>query len=80
MRIKKKKTLIIPVITYGIESWPFKRKAENMLHIFEGMILRIIYGQIRKNGAWSTPCGGGIEYIHRDPASRRTRRKGKSQI
>jgi hypothetical protein len=26
------------------------------------------------------PCGGGIEYLHRDPASRRRWRKGKSQI
>jgi hypothetical protein len=27
-----------------------------------------------------SPCGGGVEYLHRDPASRRRRRKGKSQI
>jgi hypothetical protein len=26
------------------------------------------------------PCGGGVEYLHRDPASRRRRRNGKSQI
>jgi hypothetical protein len=26
------------------------------------------------------PCGGGVEYLHRDPVSRRRRRKGKSQI
>jgi hypothetical protein len=26
------------------------------------------------------PCGGGVEYLHRDSASRRRRRKGKSQI
>jgi hypothetical protein len=26
------------------------------------------------------PCGGGFEYLHRDPASRRRRRKGTSQI
>jgi hypothetical protein len=26
------------------------------------------------------PCGGGVGYLHRDPASRRRRRKGKSQI
>jgi hypothetical protein len=26
------------------------------------------------------PCGGGVEYLHRDPASRRRRQKGKSQI
>jgi hypothetical protein len=25
-------------------------------------------------------CGGGVEYLHRDPASRKRRRKGKSQI
>jgi hypothetical protein len=29
---------------------------------------------------FSSPCGGGIEYLHRDPASRRRRRKGKSQM
>jgi hypothetical protein len=28
----------------------------------------------------SYPCGGGVEYLHRDPASRRRRQKGKSQI
>jgi hypothetical protein len=27
-----------------------------------------------------TPCGGGVEYLHRDPASRRMRRKGKSRM
>jgi hypothetical protein len=26
------------------------------------------------------PCGGGVEYLHRDPASRKRRRNGKSQI
>jgi hypothetical protein len=31
-------------------------------------------------GARHNPCGGGVEYLHRDPASRRRRRKGKSQI
>jgi hypothetical protein len=29
---------------------------------------------------FSTPRGGGFEYLHRSPASRRRRRKGKSQI
>jgi hypothetical protein len=28
----------------------------------------------------SDPCGGGFEYLHRGPASRTRRRKGKSQI
>jgi hypothetical protein len=30
--------------------------------------------------AKAAPCGGGVEYLHRDPASRRRRRKWKSQI
>jgi hypothetical protein len=25
------------------------------------------------------PCGGGVEYLHLNPASRRRRRKGKSR-
>jgi hypothetical protein len=28
----------------------------------------------------TVPCGGEVEYLHRDPASRGRRRKGKSQI
>jgi hypothetical protein len=32
------------------------------------------------NWIFKHPCGGGFEYLHRDPASRRRRRKGKSQI
>jgi hypothetical protein len=26
------------------------------------------------------PLEGGVEYLHRDPASRRSRRRGKSEI
>jgi hypothetical protein len=40
----------------------------------EGLFWRQL-GRQRQN-----PCGGGVEYLHRDPASRRRRRKGKSQI
>jgi hypothetical protein len=28
----------------------------------------------------AVPCGGGVEYLHRSPTSRRRRRKGKSRI
>jgi hypothetical protein len=35
-----------------------------------------------ESGNWNQtpPCGGGVEYLHRDPASRRRRRNGKSEI
>jgi hypothetical protein len=28
------------------------------------------------NDLESNPCGGGVEYLHRDPASRKRRRNG----
>jgi hypothetical protein len=43
-----RKTLARPILTYGNESWPFKRKEENMLRIFERRILRRIYSQIKE--------------------------------
>jgi hypothetical protein len=45
-------------------------------------------GSIPRQTDWQTvsrnvtqlkPCGGGVEYLHRDPASHRRRRKGKYQ-
>jgi hypothetical protein len=38
---------------------------------------------ITRTVSWEStgnPCGGGIEYLHRDPATRKRRRNGKSQI
>jgi hypothetical protein len=39
---------------------------------------QLVVGSFQVNS--SSPCGGGVEYLHRDPASRRRRRNGKSQI
>jgi hypothetical protein len=41
--------LVRPILTYGSESWPLKRKDENMLKILE-RILRRIYSPIKENG------------------------------
>jgi hypothetical protein len=41
--------------------------------LYDFMYINIIYTSVY-------PCGGGFEYLHRDPASRRRRQKGKSQI
>jgi hypothetical protein len=40
---------------------------------------RVIKGQVIHSQDW-LPCGGGVEYLNRNPASRRRRRKGKSGI
>jgi hypothetical protein len=38
-----------------------------------------LYKNIQRYGRERTLCGGGVEYLHRDPGSRRRRRNGKSQ-
>jgi hypothetical protein len=43
------KTLVRFILTYGGESWPLKRKDENMFRIFERRILRRMYGPIKGN-------------------------------
>jgi hypothetical protein len=40
----------------------------------------IDYNTSRLRRRYVLPCGGGVEYLHRNPASRRRRRKGKSRI
>jgi hypothetical protein len=45
-----------PVLTYGIESWVFKPKDENMLLIFERNILRRIYIPVKENDIWRLRC------------------------
>jgi hypothetical protein len=47
----------------------FSLQSERKLCIYRAMSIRARH-----------PCGGGVEYLHCDPASRRRRRKGKSQI
>jgi hypothetical protein len=44
------------------------------------VIIHIRYVSRLQQRTYSQPCGGGIECLHRDPVSRRRRRKGKSQI
>jgi hypothetical protein len=39
-----------------------------------------LYHESQRDKSVKYPCGGGVEYLHRNPASRRRRRKGKSQI
>jgi hypothetical protein len=74
---------VLQTRSYGIE---YARN--NRVIVGNGVFLRgpcrdfIRKGQSQLLGTFlkALPCGGGVEYLHRDPASRRRRRKGKSQI
>ncbi|KAL1462289.1 hypothetical protein WDU94_014137 [Cyamophila willieti] len=46
------KTLILPVVLYGAETWSLTKKLENKLKVFENSVLRQIYGPVQENGEW----------------------------
>jgi hypothetical protein len=43
-------------------------------------VLQLFIGTSYMCSKKKIPCGGGIEYLHHDPASRKKRQNGKSQI
>jgi hypothetical protein len=79
-------------VTLTVESrYPRKRIVEstateerNNINWWERCDIRgRLKGYVRRPGetkALRNPYGGGLEYLHRDPASRRRRRKGTSRI
>ena len=53
MKIKIYKTIILPVVLYGHETWSLTLREECRLRVFENRILRRIIGPKRDaNGKW----------------------------
>ena len=53
LKIKIYKTIILPVLLYGCETWSLTLKEECGLRVFENRILRRIFGPKRdENGEW----------------------------
>ena len=46
------RTLVCPVVTYGLESWTLTMEEEKTLAVFERKILRKIYGPVKENELW----------------------------
>jgi hypothetical protein len=54
IKIRIYKTIILPVIPYGCETWSLTLKEEHRLRVFENSVLRGIFGQKRDvvTGGW----------------------------
>ena len=53
LKIKIYKTIILPVVLYGCETWSLTLSEECRLRVFENRILRRIFGPKRdENGVW----------------------------
>ena len=47
MKIKIYRTIILPVVLYGCETWPLTLREERKLRVFENMVLKRIFGPRR---------------------------------
>jgi hypothetical protein len=53
LKIKIYKTVILPVVLYGCETWSLTLRDEYTLRVFENTMLRRIFGPKRKeDGSW----------------------------
>jgi hypothetical protein len=53
LKIKIYKTVILPVVLYGCETWSLTLREEHRLRVFENRVLRKIFGSKREeDGSW----------------------------
>jgi hypothetical protein len=54
VKVKPHKTIILPVVLYGYETWSLTLKEEHRLRVFENRVLRRIFGPKRDEmtGEW----------------------------
>jgi len=60
------KTLILPVLLYGSESWTLPQTSEQELKTFERKILRKIYGPVNDEGYWRRRYNAELILLYQD--------------
>jgi hypothetical protein len=50
VKVKIYKTIIVPVVLYGCETWSVTLREEHRLRVFENRVLRRIFGSKRDEG------------------------------
>jgi len=60
LRINIYRTIILPVVLYGCETWSLTLREERKLRVFENMVLRRIFGP-----RWEEVTGNGGDCITR---------------
>jgi hypothetical protein len=81
LKVKIYKTIILPVVLYGCETWSLTLREEHRLRVFENRVLRRISGpkrdeetgQWRKLHSWDLHNLCSLPYINMQIKSRRMR-------
>jgi hypothetical protein len=60
------RTIILPVILYGCETWPLTLREERWLRLSENRVLRRIFGPKREEvtGEWRKLHNEELHYLH----------------
>jgi hypothetical protein len=76
--VKIYKTIILPVVLYGCETWSLILRKEHIQGVFENRVLRRIFGpkMDEVTGEWKKLHNEGFHNLYSSPRSRRMRWAG----
>jgi hypothetical protein len=68
LKIKIYKTVILPVVLYGCETWSLTLRKEHRLRVFQNRLLRRIFGPKREvNGSWRKLHNDELHSLYSSP-------------
>jgi hypothetical protein len=68
LKIKIYKTVILPVILYGCETWSLTLREEHRLRVFENKMLRMIFGpKMEEDGSWRKLHNDELHSLYSSP-------------
>jgi hypothetical protein len=67
LKIKIYKTVILPVVLYGCETWSLTLKEEHRLRVFENRVLRIFGPKREENGSWRKMHNDELQSLYSSP-------------
>jgi hypothetical protein len=79
VKIKIKKTIILPVVLYGCETWSLTLREEHRLRVFENRVLRRIFGPKRDEvtGVWRKLHNEELNGLYSSPSIIRVIKAGR---
>jgi hypothetical protein len=68
LKIKIYKTVILPVVLYGCETWSLTLREEHKLRVFENKVLKKIFGPKREeDGSWRNLHNDELHRLYSSP-------------
>jgi hypothetical protein len=70
IKIRLYKTIILPLVLYGCETWSLTLREEHRLRVFENRVLRRIFGSKRDQvtGGWTKLYNAELHNLYSSPS------------